>query len=109
MLASREDRLILGPFSVRFLSCYVFSTTSPLRFPVRSGSFFVADPVFSVTSPVRFLKNVFFVPQFQGQKSDPYFSIIYGDIKSPPGLPIQVTLMLDPSLEDYHARPVFVK
>jgi hypothetical protein len=41
-------------FSVCFFHRNVFSTTSPLRFPVRSGSFLVADPLLSITSPVRF-------------------------------------------------------
>ena len=40
----------------------VFSTTSPLRFSVRSGSFWWANPVLSVTSQLRFLKNIFFCP-----------------------------------------------
>ena len=38
----------------------MFSTTSPLRFQVRSGSFFRYFLLFSITSPVRFLKKVFF-------------------------------------------------
>jgi len=31
---------VSGSFPVRFFHRYVFSTTSPLRFPVRSGSLF---------------------------------------------------------------------
>ncbi|TAM84601.1 MAG: hypothetical protein EPN47_00345 [Acidobacteria bacterium] len=54
----------LASFPVRFFSPLMFSTTSPLRFSVRSGSFFRDDPLFSTTSPVRFSKNEFFVPQF---------------------------------------------
>jgi hypothetical protein len=38
----------------------VFSTTSQLRFSVRSGSFFGGDNLLSVTSPLRFSKKVFF-------------------------------------------------
>jgi hypothetical protein len=49
-------RFVLGSFFHRD----VFSTTSPLRVPVRSGSFFSSDSLFSMTSPVRFSKKVFF-------------------------------------------------
>jgi len=45
---------------VRFFHSYVFSTTSPLRFPVRFRFVFDPDPLFSTTSPVRFQKKVFF-------------------------------------------------
>ena len=54
--------LFSGSVRVRFFHRYVFSTTSRLRFWVRSGSFFGADPVFSITSRVRFSKIVFFCP-----------------------------------------------
>jgi hypothetical protein len=43
-----------GSFSLRFFHSYVFSTTSPLRFPVRSGSLSTLDHLFSATYPVRF-------------------------------------------------------
>jgi len=49
-------RLAFSFVPVRFFHGYVFSTTSLLRFPVRSGSFLGVDPVFSITSPVRFSK-----------------------------------------------------
>jgi len=54
-----------GSFSVRFFHSYLFSTTSPLRVSVRSGSFLGPDPLLSITSPVRFLKKysfLFFAP-----------------------------------------------
>ncbi|HET9178367.1 MAG TPA: hypothetical protein VFQ24_08425 [Terriglobia bacterium] len=55
----------IGSFVFRFVPVcffhsYLFSTTSPLRFPVCSGLFFVHFSLFSTTSPVRFSKKVFF-------------------------------------------------
>jgi len=48
--------------SVRFLCTHLFSTTSPLRFSVRSGSFSEHFYLESITSPVRFtnLTSFFF-------------------------------------------------
>jgi hypothetical protein len=53
-------RFVLWFVPVRFFHSYVFSTTSPLRFSVRSGSFLNHFSLESAISPVRFSKKVFF-------------------------------------------------
>ena len=64
--AMRVSDLIAGMLFVKalafpkapvcFFHSYLFSTTSPLCFPVCSALFFGANHVFSVTSPLCFLK-----------------------------------------------------
>jgi hypothetical protein len=58
-------RFVFRFVPVRFLRTRVFSTTSPLRFQLRFGSFLHPDPLFSIISPVRFSKSSVFCPIFR--------------------------------------------